>query len=141
MALWAAATSAFLAAVLSPEIQVVRRRAIWTLLLPSLWLLLDWLVPVGGTSAVHQVLFWFGVVLTLLGMPALAALLVRLLIPGSGTLRGKQALKAGGVVLVVMLASYGVGTQHPRLLTCQDFSISGNFAPDNCSPGTGSTVR
>jgi hypothetical protein len=40
-----------------------------------------------------------------------------------------------------MLASFLTGTQHPRILTCEDFSISGNYSPDNCSPGTGSTVR
>jgi hypothetical protein len=40
-----------------------------------------------------------------------------------------------------MLVSYGLGTQHPRLLSCDDFSISGNFAPDNCTPGPASTIR
>ena len=140
LALWAIATSAFLAAGLAGGWRVWRRPAIWTLLLPSLWILLAWLLPVGGTSTIYQVLFWIGVVVTLLGMPAMAAFLVRLLIPGAERLRKRQALIAGGVVVLVMLASYGLGTQHPRILTCEDFTISGNFAPENCSPGTGSTV-
>jgi len=47
----------------------------------------------------------------------------------------KQALTASVVVLLVMLASYGLGRQHPHLLSCQDFIISGNSVPENCTPG------
>ena len=140
MALWAAATSAFFGAGLAGGRQVWRRPAVWTLLLPSLWLLLVWLLPVAGTSTLREVLFWFGVVVTLVGMPALAALMVRLLIPAAEGLHKKQALTAAAVVVLVMLSSYILGTQHPHMLSCEDFSISGNFAPDNCTTGTGSTT-
>jgi len=40
----------------------------------------------------------------------------------------KQVLSAIVVVILVMLASWGLGTQHPHMLSCQDFSISGSFA-------------
>jgi hypothetical protein len=40
-----------------------------------------------------------------------------------------------------MLASFVVGTQQPKLLTCEDLSVSGNLAPPGCSPGTGTTQR
>jgi hypothetical protein len=80
-------------------------------------------------------------VAALVGLPALAAVMVRLLIPGAERLRGKRALGAVAVVALTMLVSFGLGTQHPRILTCEDFTISGNFAPETCSPGTGSTVR
>lgn len=141
LALWAAATSAFLAAGLARGPRFWRRPTAWTLLLPSLWIVVAWLLPVGGTSGAYQALFWFGVVVTLLGMPALAAFMVRLLIPEAERLRGREALAAIAVVVVVMASAYVMGTQHPRLLTCEDFTISGNFAPENCSPGTGSTVN
>jgi len=140
LALWAAATSAFLAAGLVGGRQVWRRPAIWALLLPSFWLLLVWLLPVAGSSTFRDVLFWLGVVVTLVGMPVLAALMVRLLIPGAEGLHARQALSVAAVVLVVMLCSYLLGTQHPHMLSCEDFSISGNFAPENCTPGTSSTT-
>ena len=76
-----------------------------------------------------------------LPLPALAAFLIRLLIPTAEHLRRKDAGVAIAVVGLVMIVSYGLGAQHPRTLTCEDFSISGNFAPENCSPGTGTTVR
>lgn len=141
LALWAAATSVFLALGRSLGPRVLKRPQALALLLPSLWVLLAWILPVGGTSGIYTVLFWFGVVITIIGLPALAAVMVRLLIPGAERLRGKGALAAVAVVSCIMLVSFGIGTQHPRILTCEDFTISGNFAPENCSPGTGSTVR
>ena len=141
LALWAAATSVFLALGLSKGPRVWLRPQALALLLPSLWVLLAWILPVGGTSGIYQALFWFGVLITGVGMPALAVVMVRLVIPGAERLSGKRALGAVLVVSLMMLVSFGVGTQHPRILTCEDFTISGNFAPENCSSGTGSTVR
>ena len=141
LALWAAATSAFLALGFARGLRVWRRPAVLALLLPTLWMVLAWVLPVGGTSGIYQVLFWLGVVITVLGMPALAAFMVRVLIPTAERLQGREKFAAIGVVAFVMLTSFVIGTQHPRMLTCEDFSISGNFAPENCSPGTGSTVR
>lgn len=86
-------------------------------------------------------LFWLGVVITVFGMPALATFMVRVLIPTADRLAGREKYAAIGVVAFVMLTSFLIGTQHPRMLTCEDFTISGNHAPENCSPGTGSTVR
>jgi hypothetical protein len=141
LALWAAATSAFLALGFSRGIRVWRRPAMMALLLPSLWMVLAWILPVGGSTGIYQVLFWLGVVITVLGMPVLAAFMVRVLIPTAERLEGREKLAAVGVVALVMVTSFVIGTQHPRMLTCEDFSISGNFAPEDCSPGTGTTQR
>jgi hypothetical protein len=141
LALWAAATSAFLALGLSRGFHAWRRPRVLALLVPSVWMVLAWILPVGGTSGIYQVLFWLGVVITVFGMPALAAFLVRVLIPTAERLKGREKSAAIGVVALIMITSFLIGTQHPRMLTCEDFSVSGNFAPENCSPGTGSTVR
>jgi 1,4-dihydroxy-2-naphthoyl-CoA synthase len=47
-----------------------------------------------------------------------------------------DAIAVMAVVVLVMVAAYGIGTQHPHMLSCDDFTISGNFAPENCTPGT-----
>ena len=135
LALWAAATSAFLAAALVRGRPFLRRPAVWAFLLPSLWLVLAWLLPVAGESTLRDVVFWFGVIITLIGMPVLAALIVRLLIPGAAGLPRRDAVAAASVVILVMLVSYLVGTQHPHVLSCEDFAISGNYSPSNCTPG------
>lgn len=141
LALWAAATSAFLALGYTRGVRVWRRPAVLALLLPSLWMVLAWILPVGGTSGIYQALYWFGVIITVLGMPALAAFMVRVLVPTAERLEGRERYAAVGVVALVMASSYLIGTQHPRMLTCEDFTISGNYAPEGCSPGTGTTER
>jgi len=141
LALWAAATSSFLAVCLMGGRASWRRPVTYALLLPSLWLLLVWLLPVTIGTSYDKMLFWGGLVITLLGMPALAAFMVRLLLPQSRSLGKAQALKVMIVVILVMLASYGVGTLHPYMLSCDDFTISGNFAPSNCTSGTSQGAR
>ena len=138
LALWAAATSAFVAVEIAGGRRVARRVSNYTLLLPSLWLLLVWLLPVTSSTA-HYLLFWIGVVITLLGMPALSAFLIRLLIPGAEDLPRRQAVIAIVAVASVMAAAYLLGTQHPHMLSCDDFSISGNYAPPDCNPGIATT--
>src|SRR6476469_8290985 len=81
LALWAVATAAFLALGYARGPRVWRRPAVLALLLPSLWIVLAWILPVGGTSGIYKALFWLGVVITIFGLPALAAFLVRLIIP------------------------------------------------------------
>jgi hypothetical protein len=136
ISLWAISTAAFFVLGLVRGFRVWRRPGVLSLLLPSLWLLFSWFLPAGGTSAAHQALFWFGVGVTVIGMPAFAAFMVRLVIPEAERLRGRDALAAIGVVLVVMVASYGLGTQHARILSCDDFTVSGNFAPQGCTPAS-----
>lgn len=138
LALWAAATSSFLAVSLMGGSVAWRRPVTYALLLPSLWLLLVWLLPVTAGTTYDEMLFWGGLVITLLGMPVLAAFMVRLLLPETRRVRRPQALLIMLVVVLVMLASYGLGTQHPHMLSCDDFTISGNFASANCTLGTSS---
>lgn len=135
MSLWVVATSAFIVLGVVRGVQVWRRKRVLSLLLPSLWLLITWLLPTGVTSPASSALFWFGAILTIFGMPAMAAYLLRLVIPEVDRLQGRQAVAAIGVVVVIMAASFGLGTQHPHLLTCGDFTVSGNYAPEGCTPG------
>jgi hypothetical protein len=139
LALWAAATTIFVVSIITHGRRAVASPTVWTLLLPSLWIAVAWAIPVGGETTAHQALFWFGVAVTVLGMPVMAALLVRLLLPGAARLGGRQATTAGAVVMLIMVVSFALGTQQERILTCEDFTISGNFAPPGCSPGTGTT--
>ena len=78
LALWAAATAVFLALGLAKGPRIWFQPRSGALLLTSLWILITWIIPVGGTSGVYVALFWIGVVITVVGMPALAAVMVRL---------------------------------------------------------------
>lgn len=140
LALWVATTSIFLVVLLSRPHDVARQPAWLALLIPSGWIAVALMMSTGGTSLVHNILFYFGVLVTILGFPAMAALLIRLLVPGAERLRGRRAVVALLVVVFVMSGSFLLGRLHPRLLTCEDFTISGNAAPPGCTPGEGTTV-
>lgn len=141
LALWVVATTVFLVAVATSRGQVLRRPLWWALLLPSVWLLGALVLPAGGTSPVYAALFWFGVAVTALGVPVMVAVLVRLVLPGAQQLDRTQIPIGVGVVVLVMAASIAIGAANPRILTCEDFTVSGNFAPPGCTPGSGTTVR
>lgn len=140
LALWVAATSVFLVVALNRARDLQHQPAWLALLVPSLWIVLALALPAGGTSAAYTALYGFGVTVTLIGFPAMAALLVRILIPDAQRLRGRDATTAVAVVALIMTISYLLGSVHPRLLTCEDFTISGNYAPAGCTPGVGTTV-
>lgn len=141
LALWVVATTVFLVAAASLRGRLLRRPFWWTLLLPTLWLAGTLLLPSGGTTLVYELVFWFGVVVTVLGIPVMAAVLVRLVLPGAQRLGWSQARVVLAVVGLVMAAAFALGVANPRILTCQDFTISGNFAPPGCTPGPGTTDR
>ena len=88
----------------------------------------------------HDVLFWLGVVVTLIGFPAMIALVLVMVVPGVESVRSRRDnAVAIGVIALVVLLSFTLGTQHSRLLTCEDFKISGNDQPASCTSGTGVT--
>jgi hypothetical protein len=134
-ALWAAATTAFVVAVL-----LLGRRAqpaVYSLLIPSVWIVLTWLIPADTTSLGHDVLLWFGVLVTLAGLPAMVALVLVMVVPGAESVRGRDTVVAVAAIALIVVLSYTMGTQHRRLLTCEDFEISGNNMPAGCTPGNG----
>ena len=135
-ALWAAATAAFFVAVL-----LLGRRAqpaVYSLLIPSVWVVLTWLIPADTTSLGHDVLLWSGVLVTLAGLPAMVAIVLVMVVPGAESVRGRDNVVAIAAVALVVVMSFAMGTQHRRLLTCDDFKISGNDQPAGCTPGNGS---
>jgi len=136
LGLWAAATAAFVVAVL-----LLGRRAqpaVYSLLLPSVWVVLTWLIPGDRTSLGHDVLFWLGVAVTLAGFPAMVAIVLVMVVPGAESVRSaRDNVVAIAAITLVVALSFSMGTQHRRLLTCDDFEISGNNLPTGCTPSNG----
>jgi hypothetical protein len=137
LALWAASTAIFLVSLTAGR----RARVSWlrrlALLLPSLWLLLAIVLPEVGVRTWSRALFYVAIVLTLAGMPFLAALLLRVTIAGYEQIPNRRRLLAAAIVGIVAITSFGLGKFNGRFLTCNDFVISGNDTPPSCSPGHG----
>ncbi|HRY09247.1 MAG: hypothetical protein H6526_03250 [Actinobacteria bacterium] len=132
LSLWAVATAAFVLVIVSGT---VRRRLGWwslALLTPTLWLVLAIELAPGSRPEMA----WLGTLVTLVGAPAMAAILIRFAAPDlaeDATWRDRWAvITAVGVVVV---AAYGIGTAQEHIFTCGDFTISGNSQPPGCTPG------
>jgi hypothetical protein len=97
---------------------------------------LTWLIPADNTSVGQDVLFWLGVLVTLAGFPAMVVIVLVMVVPGAEAVRGRDTVVAVAAIALVVVLSYTLGTQHRRLLTCEDFKISGNDQPAGCTPGT-----
>ena len=112
------------------------QRAVYLLLLPSIWILLTWLTPADTTSLGHDALFWLGVLATLAGVPAMVALALIMVVPGAESIRRERdTIVAIAAIALVMVLSFTRGTQHRHLLTCEDFEIRGNNVPAGCANG------
>ncbi|RFA16362.1 hypothetical protein B7R21_02210 [Subtercola boreus] len=133
LSVWAAASAGFVLAMLVPA---ARRRLGWTsltLLLPSLWLVLSLAVPNESENLGVAIVAVVGVLVVLLGVPFMVWALARLAWPEiSETVpqRGKMLVLA--TVAVVAIASFALGANESRFLTCEDFTISGNSEPPGC---------
>jgi hypothetical protein len=137
LALWAASTAIFLASLTAgrrAQVSWPRRLA---LLIPSLWLLLAFAIPEHGPEPWSRALFYLAIVLTLAGIPFLAALLLRVTIAGYEQIPSRRRLVAAAVVGIVAIAAFGLGQFNNRFLTCNDFIISGNDTPPGCAEGGG----
>lgn len=132
MSLWAAATAAFVLVMLVSD---VRRRIGWwslTLLVPTAWLLLALEVQPGTRQEVALI----GTGVTLLGLPAMVYILIRFASPDLvEDAEPRDRIAVVTAVAIVVIGAYFVGTQQDRLLTCGDFTISGNSEPPGCTPG------
>ncbi|RFA12401.1 hypothetical protein B7R22_15775 [Subtercola boreus] len=133
LSVWAAASAGFMLAMLVPA---ARQRLGWTsltLLLPSLWLVLSLAVPNESEDLEVAIVAVVGVLVVLLGVPFMVWALARLAWPEISEtvpLRGKLLVLA--TVAVVAIASFSLGANESRFLTCEDFTISGNSEPPGC---------
>lgn len=136
MLLWAVSTGAFVVLVVAGTREPVSRWRIAALLVPSGWLVLAMLTRTGEESLLGSVARVVGTVITLVGIPAMAVLLLKVAWPSAVDVRERRDRFAAGVaVLVVVAMSYGAGVWNEKFLTCDDFVVSGNSAPPGCHPG------
>ncbi|WP_404429708.1 hypothetical protein LG299_09835 [Microbacterium lacus] len=137
LGLWAASTAAFVFVLVERRPVGGRLARAFVLLLPSVWLLLNFVVEDDTTDLWVALLDLAAIGAVLVGMPFTLWVLVRIVWPdfaGDTPRRTKWLIVL--VVLGVTLGAFVLGINHEYFLTCQDFAISGNSEPPGCRPGT-----
>ena len=130
---WVAATAGFFVVLLRPRALGRRWPTLLALAVPSLWLVL-WFVDDSGTDDLFTALVTLlGVFVGLLGIPFTLWALVRVIWPEMRTdLPARTRFGALLIVVAIAVASFVLGLNQSRFLTCQDFDLSGNSRPPGC---------
>ncbi len=134
LTVWAASIGALIVVLFQPRGRPRVLKAL-ALLVPTLWLVLTAL-PLQEDDLGAFVLDLVAIFVALLSVPATIWVLARVMWPefGEDISRGRRVLVVAAVVLVGV-ASFLLGVNQERFLTCGDFTISGNSEPPGCVPG------
>lgn len=135
LTIWAAASGAFIAVLIQPRGQPRVGRAI-ALLIPSLWLGLWFLTADADPDDwVVGVVSLLGIVIGILAVPATIWVLARMIWPEfAEDISWPRRFAVIGAVLLIAVASFLLGVNQSKFLTCGDFTISGNSEPHGCTP-------
>lgn len=135
---WAASTAAFVFVLLE-------RRRVWgrlgraaVLLVPTVWLVLNFLVDDDSDNVAIALLDLAALLVVLLCVPFTLWVLLRIVWPDfvdrtPTHRRWLMVAVVGGIVVI----AYVLGLNQAHFLTCDDFSISGNSLPAGCVQGSG----
>jgi hypothetical protein len=134
LTVWAASTGALIVVLIQPRSRRKIGRAL-ALLVPSLWLALSFVVR-PDTQDLGALLFGLlGAVVALLAVPTTIWVLARIIWPEFGEdISWPRRLSVIGAVALIALASYLLGVNQSKFLTCEEFTVSGNSEPPGCTP-------
>lgn len=138
LALWAASSAAFVFVLIERRPVGARLARAFVLLLPSVWVLLNFFVDDNTTDLGIVILDLAALAAVLVGIPFTLWVLVRITWPdisANTSRRSKWVITT--VVVAVVAASFVLGLNQARFLTCEDFTISGNSEPPGCTPADG----
>ncbi|MGI9666210.1 MAG: hypothetical protein ACR2N2_03795 [Acidimicrobiia bacterium] len=131
-AVWVLATVVLVASIVAPlPPHTWPRRAI--LLLPSAWIVLAWIDTTQELQRSDQLLLIVTVAVTVIALPLVGWFLITAINADFAQLpqRHRRIVVAGTAFFLVAGLLFGVF--HNNVLSCNDFKISGNFEPENCT--------
>lgn len=135
LAVWAASTAGFVFVLIERRRLGQKLRRAFVLLVPSLWLVLNFIVDDQSTDLAAGLLALTGIFAVLIGLPFTLWVLVQITWPDLG---GETPRRAKVIIALVVAAvvsgSLLLGLNQSRFLTCEDFTISGNSEPPGCTP-------
>jgi Sec-independent protein secretion pathway component TatC len=134
LTLWAASTAAFVFVLVERQPVGARLARASVLLLPSAYIVLMFVV--GETNDVLVAIVDLAAIgAVLIGIPFTLWVLVRIVWPDFSTVTSRRTKwLIVGVVLGIAITSFVLGLNQEHFLTCEDFRLSGNLVPDDCTP-------
>lgn len=135
LGVWAAATACLVVVLVQPKPYKGRTWQAIALFVPSLWLILSFAALRDSDNLLVLLADLVGILVSVLGLPLTAWVLVKLLWPrfGADVSARSRALLVAAVLGIAGL-SYVLGLNQSSFLFCEDFAISGNSNPPGCTP-------
>ena len=131
--LWVSATAILLVALFVPKRdRFLNRWGIFALSTPTLWFIINALTSFVNPSW-FDVLTWFiALGVFVLTIPYILYILFRLVDNDALSLTPSYRNRLIGVVLIIAIMGYLVGSLHPWFVSCDQFTTAGDLAPANC---------
>ena len=133
---WSISTALFFVLLLVPREKLEVPRLAWfATLVPSLWLVLALAIRVApDVKLLGQALTVTGFIAYLACFPYVIYMAVSVAYPDLLQItRRAPRIAMSAIILGLVLAGFVAGRNHAHFLTCEDFEISGNFVPENCT--------
>jgi hypothetical protein len=137
---WVAATAALLASLFIPQMETPLLKLPWRgrfiLALPTVWLVLAAFIDVEAyrpNSPGTWVLWVVTLASTFLTLPYLLYVIIVAVVPDIDRLtHTKLRVALLGILLVMGMAGFVIGKNHPLFLTCENFKVGGHDIPAKC---------
>lgn len=135
LAIWVIATVVLVGSLISdlPPDTWPRRLV---LLVPTLWIIAAWIDSSYSFSRSERFVFTLTVIVTLVVLPAVAWVLITVVNTDFAELPGSRKSVVIATVGLFIIIGFAFGARNDMFLDCEDFKISGNDLPANCSPAT-----
>ena len=135
LTVWVAATVILVASIFSdiPPDTWPRRLV---LLVPTLWIVAAWIDSSFSINSNERFVFALTVVTTLFVLPVVAWILITVINTDFERLPGRNKGIVIATVGLFIIVGFAFGARNDMFLDCEDFKISGNDIPTNCSPAT-----
>ena len=133
---WSVSLAMLLIFVIIPKKQLPVPPSLWVATaIPTLWVL----IMLADRAALGDI--WIRHVMTVVGflvvlglLPYLSVVLASVVYPDFTKMnRTLPKIGIATVIGIMVIVGYLVGANHQKFLTCDDFELSGQFVPENCS--------
>ena len=135
LAIWVIATVVLIGSLVSdlPPNTWPRRLA---LLIPTVWIIAAWIDSTYSFNRSERFVFTLTVIVTLVVLPAVAWVLITVINTDFSELPARNKGIVIATVGLFIIIGFAFGARNDMFLDCEDFKISGNDQPANCSPAT-----
>jgi hypothetical protein len=133
---WSISTALLVVLLIMPKEKFAVPRLAWVATaVPSLWLLLALVVHTAPeVKMLGHALTAIGFIAYLACFPYVIYMAISIAYPDLLTItRLGPRIAAGAIVIGLVIIGFVAGQNHPRFLTCEDFEISGNYIPADCT--------